>query len=819
MSEIALQTGWLLARAAAGAPQGWQALDDCFQTGRNVLPLSAFPMQVHDVLIQAGEIENPNIRGVNHDLWIHDLDWIYRCDFSARPEPEAALCLDGLDTFADVWLNGRLLGRTDDVYLTWRFDVTGLLREENRLILHFHAAKPLVEAADPGETYRNAVPAISALRVFRTGYHDYCGPSPCLIRCGPYAPVRLLSAEPVALADASVAVKYDPDTGVGRVAAELDWLGRTEARTGTLTLGDGAGRTVAETAFALQRAQKVDLSVASPALWYPWTHGTPAVYTLRLQAAGMERTWTVGFRTVQVGDGLAFSVNGRPFRPWGANLMHLDTRSGCHDAEKMERLLDLAMLANCNMLRIWGEAERLPQAFYDSCDRRGILLWQDFFLGCSLYPEDADYAAAVAREGEQLVRACRHHPSLALWCGGNELYLARDYQHPDAPVYGEKLVTETLAVVCRRLDPDRFYLANSPSGGRWANDPLGGDTHGYTHLWFVPGRQYPVFLSENCRVSPPTLRSLRRMMPPEELWPTGYRGGLTRTNPYEWPETWNRHAPSEGWKKLGPVEHYRDAETPEELVYRAGMAHAEYIHIQMGRFRRGRAGAAGVRRTNGHLLWRLNDNSNVISFGVVDYFLEPGPAFYELKRCYQPLYVSCELADSARVWFVNDTPSAFRGRLEVSLFHLTENRRTAEKTLDFAMEPDASGVLCTLDDFGQFRKENIVCLQVWDEAGALVCRGFQPCDIERRLPYPEDSGLALTPAPGGVVLTCARFAHAVELEGEADGDTFGWVFADNWFDLLPGEARFVPILRGKPGRIRARAACDRQAAECAWGGA
>ena len=816
MSESCLISSWLLGRAPAGTVSGWEALNARFRQGETVLPLPSFPMQVHDALLSAGEIENPNIRGINNDLWIHDTDWIYRCDFAAVPGKESMLCFDGLDTFADIWLNGERLGSCDDVYLTWRFDATGVLKERNRLIVHFHASKPIVEAADPGDKYMTAVPAISVLRVFRTGYHDYCGPSPCLIRCGIYAPVRLLTADPLMLNDASVTVDYDPDLNTGVVTASLDWAGAAKGCSAKLTLSDASGSAVAEALFRPEARQEIELSVEDPELWYPWTHGKPAVYALELDAAGIKKRWNVGFRSVEIGEDLSFRVNGLPFRPWGANLMHLDTLSNCYDASKMARMLDLAVLANCSMLRIWGEAERLPQEFYDECDRRGIMLWQDFFLGCSLYPEDDAYAAAVEKEGEQLVTALRHHPSIALWCGGNEIYLARDYQHPNVPVFGERLVTEVLADVCRRLDPNRLYYANSPKGGRWANDPAGGDTHGYTHLWFVPGRMYPVFLSENCRVSTPTLRSMRKMMPQDELWPADYRCGYTRSNPYEWPETWNCHTPSEGWKKVGPVERYRDAETPEEMVYRIGMAHAEYIREQVSRFRRGRADDEGTRITNGHLLWRLNDNSNVISFGVVDYFLEPGPAFYEMKRCYNPLFVCCEVSDSARIWFVNDSPEDFSGSLEVFLFHMTENRRTAQKCVDFTMKTDCSGVICDLDDFGQFRVENIICMRVRDASGDIVAEAYQACDIERRMPYPAESGLKLRSAKGGIELTSERFAHCVELEGEANGDTFGWLFEDNFFDLLPGETRFMRVLRGFDGVVRAKAAYDSTAAECAY---
>ena len=174
------------------------------------------------------------------------------------------------------------------------------------------------------------------------------------------------------------------------------------------------------------------------------------------------------------------------------------------------------------------------------------------------------------------------------------------------------------------------------------------------------------------------------------------------------------------------MEHYYDAGTAEELVYRIGAAHAEYIHGQVCRFRRGfrgdEASSTGtVRRTKGHILWKFNNNSNIISYGIVDYYQEPYYPYYELKRCYSPFLVSCELGDHGYIWVTNDTGGAVSGRLEIFLFDIVKNERQAVFYEDFQAEPDESKPVCTIDRFGQFKKSNLVCAVAYSEAKFWEC--------------------------------------------------------------------------------------------------
>lgn len=709
MGEIKLEQGWQLRMFDCGEAQSWDELKAAFvpsmENAGKLYEIKRFPAQVHDVLLSWGVIDHPNIRGKNTDLWIDDQDWGYCCHFPAKEGHCSRLLLEGVDTFADVWLNGCLIGSCANAFLEYDFDVTEQIRSENTLIVYFHSAKRMVEQIELPEKYEGKVPAISAARIFRSGFHEYCGPIPSLIRCGLYGDVLCRQSAGAFLTDVSVDVRLGERLDQGTVEIQAEFAGNLRDAQWQAVLKDPQQREVCRRSETVQGPMSgMTLSVEAPRLWWPRSHGEAALYTLELTCGGSEQKITkrIGFRRIEQNGELDFQINGRPVKLWGVNLVHPDTLSNCYDAERMERLLDLACLADCNTLRIWGESEKYPEAFYEECDRRGFLLWQDFYLCCSMYSEEPDFLEACRQEAGQMVKRLKSHPSILLWCGGNELYLARDYGYPGEYCFGEKCVKEVFPAVCAQADRERYYHESSPCGGGWANDPSAGDTHGYTHLWFVPGRKFPVFLSENCRVSTPPLITMRKMMTPEELWPENCKVQVTRRNRLEWPESWNEHTTNECWKKLGPVEHYPEARNAEELIYRIGAAHAEYIHEQVCRFRRGYAGGngKGVRKTKGHLLWKFNNNSNIISYGVVDYFLEPGQAYYALKRSYSPFLVSCELEDRGYLWVTNDTAQPVEGSLEVTLFHLQKNCVTDRFCIEFVAQPDESYPVCSLDAFG-----------------------------------------------------------------------------------------------------------------------
>ena len=335
----------------------------------------------------------------------------------------------------------------------------------------------------------------------------------------------------------------------------------------------------------------------------------------------------------------------------------------------------------------------------------------------------------------------------------------------------------------------------------------------------VPQAAYPVFLSENCRVSTPVMRTMKRMMTQQELWPEGYRGQNTKKVRRAWPRTWEAHNSNQGVIKLGPVEHYYDADDVESLLYNIGAAHCEYIKKDVERFRRGKTALypEGERRTKGHILWKFNNCSNMISYGVVDYFNEPQMAYYALKRAYEPVQVSFDIGDRISVWLVNDTMGQLRGSVETVLFSLTQNKKTASLTKSFEIRPDESCLITFLDEFGQFRRENVLLARVLDENGRLLAENIDYVDIERHLDFPQDTGLQIWQERDVLVLTTERFARCVELIGTEDGDEFGWLFEDNYFDLAPGVEKRVRVLgRHDEGMIRVKPYYDSAEATVFW---
>ncbi|EMS70045.1 beta-mannosidase [Ruminiclostridium cellobioparum] len=777
-----------------------------------VLQLKTIPCQVHDALIERGIIENPNIKGRNNDCWIGESDWIYVCDFSLDEwQGEWTLRFGGLDTFADIYLNGRLIAQHNDAFLPCIITKLDNLRLQNTLVLHFKSARKIVNSISSPEKYQGKVPAISMARVFRSGFHEYCGPIPELIRVGIYGHVTLEQSGIFGIEELETEVVLSEDLMRGTVSLQGTYAGNGKDLRIVASLKDDEGNIAA---VCEQRgfSQDMVLHVENPRLWWPRTHGAANLYTLEVSAFCGDSCQdvvrrTIGFRRIdKVGD-FDFILNGRPLKLWGANLTHMDTVSGCYNALRTGELLELAELGNFNCLRVWGEGEILADEFYEQCDLRGILLWQDFYLCYSMYSEEQEFLELCRREAESLVSRLKHHPSVLLWCGGNEMLLSRDYDHPGEYCWGEKIFGKIFPSVCAKLDPGRYYHESSPAGGLFANDPREGDTHGYTHLWYVPGSYYPVFLSENCRVSAPPLRTMQIMMTPGELWPEGYTNIMTKKQRLCWPETWNQHNTNNGAVKVGPVENYLDAEDPASLIYRLGAAHANYIKRDVERFRRGKpvSQAEGPRLTKGHLLWKFNNNSNIISYGIVDYFNEPGMAYYALRNAYSPLLVSFSIEDEIHVWLTNDTQEHYSGSVVVKLFNLPENKFTEEMEFLFSVQPDQSIPVGNLNGFLQFRREHVLVAYVFDRADKMLARNVDYVDIERHLIFPEDASIELDINDGDLILACNKFARSVELIGDEDGDRFGWMFEDNYFDLVPGEIKRVKILgRHKKGTIHAK---------------
>jgi hypothetical protein len=560
------------------------------------------------------------------------------------------------------------------------------------------------------------------------------------------------------------------------------------------------------------------LKVAHPRLWWPRGYGSQPLYqaqvTLLIEGRP-EQTHqrNVGFRRVTMPEPLHFVVNHVPVMLRGGDWVTPDLMSRVWDQARVAKLFALAENANFNAFRIWGQALAPHDHFYELADARGFLLWQDFSM-LPLGPDNTSRAHCREKATRQLTQL-KHHPSILCWCGGNEAaqWFHEDYNKDfkDHGPWPGLAAAEEVGVICKQLDPERYYQPSSPYNERGMNpnDPRGGETHGYTNLWYVPGYDYLNFACEDTRIAAPVLHSLKRFMAPEDIWPEGYSTLAQHGNIHPYPKTWLPYTTAESWKKTGPVEQFYDATDAASLVYRLGMAEALYYHDTVERQRRGRpAEEPGERRCcGGYLVWKYNDSWPQVYSAKVDYFLEPYHAYYELRRTFAPVLLSFDIGTFIYVWAVNDGTEPISGTVRIQLYHLGGNEFRKEIVREVTVAPGKSSVVVQLDKAGirAFRKEHILFATLTDKSGTVLARANALADIERRLTFP-DAKLAVQIKNGVLSISTDKFARCVTLEGDADGDAFGWFFEDNYFDLLPGEEKAVRILGDHAhGRITAKA--------------
>lgn len=644
---------------------------------------------LHD-LLALGEVPDPHIeRNSLLVEWVPQRTWLYRKAFRV---PEAyrgrrlTLCFEGIDYEAQVFLNGIKLGDHRGMFVPAAFDVADAIRfgEESNLLA------VVIERAPDEE------PQVSKTRYVRTHksrmtyWWDFC---PRMIHQGIWDRVYLDAtgeariedvfvrptlSEDFTSADVHVAVKTKGGSALG-IDVVLTRDGREVARASTQAEADRAG----------QSASEMTLRIDSPELWWPNGAGAQPMYEARVtvrgdggKAVSDERIAPFGIRRIdwernETPDETALPytlvVNGRRLFIKGWNWVPMDAMYGVERPEKLDRLLTLAQRANVNMLRVWGGGLIEKQAFYDACDRLGLLVWQEFIQsssGIANKPsDDPAFLEMMVREAEAIIPRRRNHPSLALWCGGNEL------QDDDGrPLDDREPVLAALKDAVQRLDPDRRWLATSPTGrlfnntiGNIEKDPLGlHDVHGpWEHQGLAAhyelyNRGTSLLSSEFGVEGMASLKTLERTIMPDHRWPA------TRDNPvYFHRGSWWNNEPLVQRSFGGGIMDLGTLSRASRLLQAEGLRYAIESNVRR-QF-----------RCSGTLPWQFNEPfPNAYCTSAVDYYTEPKPAYYAVARSYAPLTVSAAFAKQAwagngdfeaSIWAASDKPETVFGTLKARL--------------------------------------------------------------------------------------------------------------------------------------------------------
>lgn len=771
-----------------------------------------FPARVpgcsHLDLFRAGVL--PSMDWRDNEATQQGLDaesWVYRRAFTLTPEqlamPNIELVCEGLDTFATVILNGAKVLETDNMFRTWRAPAAPLLREgENQIEITFHSTLPAIEAGQAKRPLREW--NIYFDRHHGRGYVRKMACSygwdwgPVAVTAGIWKSIRLDFVCGARWND----VRLRQTHAAGQVTLDVAWEIEGEAavrfelwREGTLVASSTDGKLVVE----------------NPKLWWPNTLGAQPLYDFRAiltDASGAEDRWErrVGLRALRLvrekdagGESFYFEINGRVMFCRGANWVPHRVLLPSITREDYARLLQDTVDSNMNMLRVWGGGIYENEDFYDLCDELGILVWQDFPFACGAYPSwDPAFLASVEAEARDNVRRLRHRPSLALWCGNNEL------EGPNAFVprpeytweeYGA-LFDELLPRVCAELDPDRAYWPSSPHstiGPRVDSDSdLSGDVHHWSVFFgrqsFESQRDWRCrFMSEYGFQSFPELRTVESYTEPED------RTFMSRIMDYrQRSEVGNQTIFTYLLDWFQVPRDFGDTLTlsqiTQSLCVRYGAEHLRRLQPHCG----------------GVLYWQINDIWPCATWSSIDSFGRWKVLQYEAKRFFAPVLVSIEedlLTCRARIHISNQLPDD--AMLDVRWQITTTDGTILLENTTHATVPSQSGhYVADLDAKPLLEHHYAPDLMVWAWAshqGRVVSRNWAT------LARPKHMSLAQpnlrTEINGSTVrVTCEKPAPYVQLSVAGED---AW-FEDNFFHLHPAEPREIRLTRGPAPEVLAQ---------------
>jgi len=794
------------------------------------------PGEIHLDLVRAGQMEEPLVSdNVSKARWPEKYSWWYRRTFSVPAKflkhEWQQLVLEGMDLYAEAFLNGQLVGSAANAFIPAVLDAKPFLQAgQNELIVRMTVGSELAErheAPPPppsDELYANrSYPPRKWLRKpqFTYGW-DWIEPLPNIGICGD---VRLEGRSQVALSD----LRLDTVLRDGDAFLEMEaivenlhpWSERScvfelriapprsgKAIVRRYDLDAPVGRTPVRDLIKIPKAQ----------LWWPNGMGDQPLYavTARVVRGGTEcdrRELNVGLRTIEIDrsrlrDGSRFCVrvNGQDLFCKGANWGPSDAILVRADKKKYDRLVSEAREAHFNMFRVNGVGTYEGQAFYDACDRAGILVWQDFTFSCSPYPDqDLEFRNAVRQEAESIVSALRHHPSIALWCGSNENiwgfadWWSRDQAKPPE-TGGTVIYNQILPDACRSLDPRREYWPCSPFGGESPNDELQGDCH-----WWLPAfmsgdtnrrLRHEVydecrarFVSEFGTIGPCHVDSIRQYLRPEEQ-DLGHRTWKLHTNTFE-----------KGTTAEAIRFHYAD---PGDLSLAEFVLYGQMFQgITLGRATE----AFRFRKDDpryecqGSLIWSYSECWGEIGWSLIDYYCRRKASFYWVRRACRPVKVIVRARGRRLVTrVVNDSRKEHPGSVVFGWFRVDgTDRRVKSRTV----KVPANGMVEVAAERVPGKRE--LDPREWVYGAVLKCRGVEtdqtiwPVLPHRQL-APVIPETQVRRAPAGWEVSSPVYCHGVHFNDHGRG-----VLSDNYFDLLPGVPKTLTRVDGKTGLPALRA--------------
>ena len=783
------------------------------------------PGCLHTDLMKAGVIKDIFYRDNNEKYgWVENCEPVYETRFDAKIGANVTLKLEGIDTFASLYLNGKHLGDTHNMFIPHSFDVTDVLRERNNhLVVRFTPPLKAVEGMpEPPKGYAFTGDRVNARRMQCTYSWDWVAR---FVTMGIFRPVYLEYRDGLEIED--VYVRTDAIDSFGAaLTAEYTFSGINTPAVVEAELVSPSGEVVYTDRFYADRPLMVrKMDIESPELWYPNGYGDQPLYTLRAKTGNSEWSGRIGIKTLRIVNiidkngseyhekslhaaktsyagerthndsffGFKVIVNGIEIFCQGGNWVPCDPFPSEESDEKIRSLVYSAKDMGVNMLRVWGGGLFEKASFYDACDECGILFCHDFLMACAKYPEEEDwFINELLLESEFAVKYLRNHPSLAWFHGDNENAEQGSDTLPDYTGRRSYLLGAFPNIY--KYSRNIPILASSP----WGGDRFSSITSGTSHNTNFLGETFRYMYEEDCKNYKEFLAQFTSRFVSEE--PSF--GAICRESMLEFMTEEDIIGEDESILKHHaktnpglPTHIYDDNrafaekvlgkfESGEDRYFKMKYIQCEWVRLTVELAKR------NLGYTNGIIFWMFNDCWPAsVGWAFVDYYCRRKPSYYSFKRLSLDVIGSVDLDSHSFV--VSNTASAPKAaEVRIHLLDLADGMSEiglVTKTVGL----DAYSSLC-IDISDKLDSTTFALCEVECE-GAIYRSFYKDGDLAVRR---QDSFDILEKTDTEITIRANGYLQAVELEGD-------YLFSDNYFTMLDGEIKTVTLERfgNKPSEL------------------
>ncbi|MDD2503485.1 MAG: glycoside hydrolase family 2 protein [Clostridia bacterium] len=775
------------------------------------------PGSMYNDLLKAGKLEDPFYRdNEKNAAKLSFYDYEYTRNFSAGEEligcDRAFLCCDGLDTIAKIFINGIKAAETFNMHIGYEFDIKPLLKKgENNISIIFRSSADYITKKYQEKPIWGASESLKGISYLRKAHYMFGWDwGPVLPDAGIWRDIYIKGCSSLKLKDVLLRQEHnDSEVKLSAVIKIERWNdSKASAR---ITIESSTGE------LLITRVTDIDgkeahttFNIVKPNLWWPNGYGEQPLYRVKVELLcnGEIQDYSeyrIGLRTITVsrkddcwGESFAFEVNGIEIFAMGADYIPEDNLLSRCGRSKTKRLIENCVRANFNCLRVWGGGVYPEDYFFDLCDEYGIIVWQDLMFACALYEFTKEFKDSISLEVSYNLRRIRHHASLGLICGNNEMEWAcvewkMENFTPKLKADYIKQYEVLFPEIIEQVAPDIFYWPSSPSSGGSFDKP-NDENYGDMHDWSVwHGREpftyfrnrYPRFMSEFGIESFPGIKTIESFTVPSDR------------NIFSYVMENHQKCLSGNEKIMYYIsQYYRFPKDFSSILYLSQIVQAEGLRYGVEHWRRNRG------RCMGAIYWQLNDCWPVASWSSIDYFGRWKALHYYAKRFFSPILASaCEEDREVSIYVTNDTREPCRAKLCWKLYNEGLIVMQSEKSIELDKFSSLEHLRLDLSNIldSDEKKRSCYLEFILEIDGDVLSTGtvlFVPAKHFKFVPPKLQAKVKETQDKFIIFVTSKAFAKNIEL----DFKTLDGVLSDNFFDLSANNMKIVEMRKADLSR-------------------